>query len=222
MLLYHFTSAKWALDTIRRQRIKVSRFNDLNDPFELYGAALPNKLMRVKFRDWKNHLSDRYGLICFSKSWHNPLLWSHYADRHRGVALVFDVPDDKCSEVSYHPERLVIDFETKLSTTGLDEKDVNALLTTKFEHWKYEEEVRLFADVDNCIVENDLWFAEFNQDLSLKGIVHGPLCQISEKEIASALPSNQKLTIIKSRLAFKKFSVVRNERVKDKTVTAIA
>ena len=72
---YYFTSAVHAISNIENDRIKISRFSDLNDPFELLGVNLGNKETRKKFRDLKEQINDEEGLICLSKSWHNPLMW---------------------------------------------------------------------------------------------------------------------------------------------------
>ena len=52
------------------------------------------------------------------------MLWSHYADKHKGVALEVEVPDKCIHEVSYQPRRLILEIDKKLATEGLDEKDV--------------------------------------------------------------------------------------------------
>jgi hypothetical protein len=86
MKAYHFTSDKYALDVIANQRMKVSRFDDLNDPFELHAVDLQDRQYRNEFIAFKQHMSERIGILRFSKSWKSPLLWSHYANRHKGVA----------------------------------------------------------------------------------------------------------------------------------------
>jgi hypothetical protein len=51
------------------------------------------------------------GLISFRKETHNPVLWGHYADRHRGVVLGFDIPDERCQHASYQDEFLDMEFD---------------------------------------------------------------------------------------------------------------
>jgi hypothetical protein len=43
-------------------------------------------------------------MLCFSRDWHNPVQWSHYADKHRGICLGFDVPDSLLVPVQYTKE----------------------------------------------------------------------------------------------------------------------
>lgn len=37
----------------------------------------------------------RFGLLCFSEVWDSILLWSHYAEKHAGIVLGFDVSADR-------------------------------------------------------------------------------------------------------------------------------
>jgi hypothetical protein len=37
--VYHFLPAKYALDDIEKQRLKISEIDQLNDPFELWCVA---------------------------------------------------------------------------------------------------------------------------------------------------------------------------------------
>lgn len=82
--LYHFLPAVHALDDIRKRRIKIAEIDQLNDPFELWCVAQDNRELRERLRDYKRTMDDRYGMPCFCRSWSNPLLWSHYAEKHRG------------------------------------------------------------------------------------------------------------------------------------------
>src|ERR1035441_3016297 len=89
--LYHFTSADHALDDLRNRRLKIAQFDDLNDPFELRSVDLSGAGHAAALDQFKAETARDYGLLCFSEEWNNILLWSHYADQHRGVCLGFDV-----------------------------------------------------------------------------------------------------------------------------------
>ena len=107
MRIYHFINEKFGLEDLREKHLKIARINELNDPFEFMGTDLSNHEFRNAMDEWKNHyLNKTYGLLCFSKSWENPVQWAHYADRHRGLCLGFDVHDGFLIEVRYQDERL--------------------------------------------------------------------------------------------------------------------
>jgi len=92
MRVYYLTKKEYALSNLENNRLKISRLDDLNDPFELMGLALKNKAARKDFANFKRQMNDNYGLICFCEKWNNPVLWAHYGDKHRGIGFGFDVP----------------------------------------------------------------------------------------------------------------------------------
>ena len=102
MRLYHFLRADHALGDLRRKgRLKIAEIDNLNDPFELFCSSQRDHRIRTALRGWKREITKAYGLLCFCAQWHNPLLWSHYADRHRGICLGFDVRDNLPKEIRY-------------------------------------------------------------------------------------------------------------------------
>ena len=50
-------------------------------------------------------LTNRYGLVCFSGDWIDPVLWSHYGAKHCGIALGFDLQEANPVEVTYQIDR---------------------------------------------------------------------------------------------------------------------
>jgi hypothetical protein len=222
MRAFHFLSKKAALDDIANQRLKISRFDDLNDPFELYGAELSDSRHRVAFRRFKKQMANRFGLLCFSKSCGNPLLWSHYGDRHSGVSLEFEISNDFVNEVSYEADRLFLDIEQKLARGGLKQDDVRRILTTKFKQWEYEEEVRVFLQLTDPPTPEGLHFQNFGGAINLVGLVRGPLCKLTNREITQVLPKGRELLATTSRLAFRSFEVVPNLALRPSTLRGTA
>ena len=111
MRLYHFINAQYGLEDLRKQRLKIALIMELNDPFEFLGVDLSNSEFRQIMEGLKAYLSEIYGILCFSKSWDNPVQWSHYADGHKGLCLGFDIPDDLglLTKVKYAGKRLSVD-----------------------------------------------------------------------------------------------------------------
>jgi len=64
---------KYGLMALKNQRLKLAIINKLNDPFEHIGIDLSNKEIRTQFKFLRDYLSSKYGILCFSKSWNNPL-----------------------------------------------------------------------------------------------------------------------------------------------------
>ena len=91
MKLYHLLNAEYGLAAIRDRRFKLSTFDTLNDPFELFASDLRDPAIRKLYRDVKEDMTKMMAILCCSKSVSNTLLWSHYADRHRDMALELEV-----------------------------------------------------------------------------------------------------------------------------------
>ena len=106
MRVYHFTNAKYGLEDINLRRLKVARISELNDPFELMAPIFSGAETRETWGDFRRRADGEIGLLCFSKSWRNPVQWSHYADKHRGICMGFEVPDAKVSPVKYIAKRI--------------------------------------------------------------------------------------------------------------------
>jgi hypothetical protein len=206
MRVYHFLPAKWALDDIARQRIRISEIDQTNDPFELWCVSQPNRKLRDALRAYKKEMGGRFGLICFSEDWVNPLLWSHYADKHRGICLGFDVDERVLRKVKYVKERSTL--RLPLTTTTTDE-----LLWTKYWDWKYEDEWRSWLKLDER--EDGHYFYYFNnaqEFMRLREVIVGPLCETTEAEIKTATENRSyQMKIIKARLAFNSFRVVMKQ-----------
>ena len=108
MRLYHFINAQYGLEDLREQRLKIALIMELNDPFEFLGVDLSKRESCKVMEKIKEDLSKICGILCFSKSWDNPVQWSHYADGHKGLCLGFDIPDDPglLAKVKYAGKRL--------------------------------------------------------------------------------------------------------------------
>lgn len=213
MRVYHLLTAENGLSDISLRRIRISRFGDLNDPFELLAAKIDARGFRKGLRSWRDDFNRTNGLLCFSKRWENPVLWSHYGAKHRGICLGFDLAGKLVEEVGYTPDRLALRFVDGDPGKGLEESFVRDLLRTKYIHWQYEEEVRVFLKLDAKTLENGSYFYSFGPQLMLREVILGPLCEIPidrvRELVRSAYPG---VSVIKARLAFKWFKVVPDER----------
>jgi hypothetical protein len=208
MRVFHFRTKEYAIQSIRERRLKIARIEELNDPFEFLGVRLDDRGFRVAMKSMKREISMTRGLICFSKSWGNPLQWSHYAEDHKGICLGFDVPRNLLAKVNYVNSRLRHDG---LITLPVMEK----ILKTKFRHWQYEKEYRLFIGLDKFEEENGLFFLGFSHQLKLKQVIVGSRSNVSRSEIAAALGNfKDEVEVFRTRPAFKTYKIVRNENEK--------
>ena len=212
MRVYYLTGAAFALSNLALRRIKISRFSDLNDPFELLAVNLADKDHREAFRTMKDQINADKGLICLSESWSNPLLWGHYAERHTGIALGLEIPEKLLAPVIYATKPLTIPIDKRTGTPKPSETLVNQLLRTKFADWKYEKEMRLFVRLDHSTKESGMYFYDFSNDLQLREVVLGPRCELPISRVRSLVAGwTPPVEVIKARIAFSKFRVVKHK-----------
>ena len=214
MRLYYFTSAQFALEAVRHQRYKLSTYDNLNDPFELFAPDLSDETVRAAFRQFKRKCATEIAMLCCSKSWGNTLLWSHYADRHTGIALVLEVADECVTHVRYRKTRRALslgEMDREMRTKGISAISKESLQVKAYE-WGYEDEARIFFGIGHLPPPNDgLYFCPFDERISLQGLILGPLCQTSLNDIRRSMPGDIRLQIRKSRIAFGSFKVVRDK-----------
>ncbi len=197
---------------MRLQRLKVSNLSDLNDPFELLSIDMSDKSQRDYFAKVKKEATKILRLLCLSSTRKDPLMWSHYGDRHAGVVLELEVNESLVSKVKYLKNRQV--FDPKKHSSKFDYK----LFTTKYSGWVYEMEQRIFLRLEDIYREKKLDFYSFNEDVKLVGILSGPLSKLTRAMISKNLPIDKFIKFTKTRLAYKSFSVVWHQGHKQKIV----
>lgn len=154
-------------------------------------------------------MATRYGMACFSRHSSNPVQWSHYAERHTGICLGFDVPDDAAIPVRYVRHRDVPELLEQMLTDGEQAEDLmKSVLATKYSHWRYEAEVRTFHRLETSV--DGHFFTEIGTSLVLREVIVGALSTVTRADVAAAIGGLSEVTAYKKRLAFKTFSVVRN------------
>ena len=206
MRVYHFLSPEYGLKDLREKRLKISEIMSLNDPFEFLGVDLSNKETRKKMKELKQRFSKSIGIICFSENWNSPVQWAHYANNHQGICLGFDIPNSRLSKVNYVNERLTL-------SNSMTEVEMRQFLSTKFSHWSYEKEYRIFSKLK--IKEDELYYEAFSEEIVLKQIIIGVKSKITKNNIKDAF-GDEEIEIFKVRSAFKSFSMVRNQAIDSK------
>lgn len=86
--------------------------------------------------------SKRWRIYCLTPLPDSTLMWSHYAENHRGICLEFAVDNEifgNAREVAYRSE-----YPCWLPHDPPDEGMIEVLLT-KSDDWKYEKEFRIVA-----------------------------------------------------------------------------
>jgi len=155
--------------------IYFAKPNDLNDPFDCRVdvlRSLENAIIKCpsesrgnlqKLRQMHGFMEEvqadlhEFGVCSFSLELNNPLMWSHYADGHRGLCLLYSFSeayfyqnDDRIlgiDQVEYDTSPLTDWFIKRAPDPGsfveFGTSLVCKILTVKAGPWAYEREVRI-------------------------------------------------------------------------------
>ena len=120
---------------------------------------------------------NKSSICCFSTNCQSKTMWSHYADNHKGLCLIFDQTNDN-PFLDYSLERFThghVNYDNSTTINYLKSKreGIIKLFLTKSTDWKYEGEFRY-------IVFEDYGFFRFREEF-LKGVIFG--LKVDENDI---------------------------------------
>lgn len=178
---------------LRRSYVYFASPDGLNDPFDcqidLVKAFRLAKLAQgsvpaeADLALWDRHarrimgLANDCGVFCLCagdiRGPGERLMWSHYADNHRGVCLTYTIPYSfvlerglvGCAPVEYDPGPL-LDALRRLDLSKRQDFDaditpvITSLLTAKEKEWAYETETRLVSEKAGQIQFDQSWLKQ--------------------------------------------------------------
>ncbi|ART55602.1 hypothetical protein CBP36_06450 [Acidovorax carolinensis] len=184
MKLYKYKSLQnlWhILDIVINRRLYCAHWAELNDPLEgRYEAHFSDKGALGKIERAKN----AFRVASLSASPDNFLLWSHYADGHKGVAIELDLPENHPDivKVIYSP------FSSVFSEEPQKGEDMRHIFNGKSEEWSYEQEYRIIFPRKY-----------FRLPLKISRILVGPIVKAEQIRILrAALPLH--VTLVQTEL----------------------
>lgn len=160
MILYKYCDEKGGLDLLKNSRIKITNLADINDPFEF----LPQRDYEIEEFDKSvkrlyEYQKENYRILSLSKSACNIVMWGHYCYKHKGILFKINTDrisdkngnrlEDALKEVTYAKERPNINLQSNDIDIKEMERNLELITYTKFEDWKYEEEVRAIIGYDH-------------------------------------------------------------------------
>lgn len=126
------------VDIILKNRLYAAQYKDLNDPMEgqyYYHRGELNRTIRDKILEEKGTLR----ILSLSRVNNNQLMWSHYADGHKGVAIGVRI-----DQTEYDVQPIEYDGIVTIRSSDYNGQTAREILRHKLEVWSYEEEVRVF------------------------------------------------------------------------------
>lgn len=114
------------------------------------------------------------GVICFAGDPRSLLMWSHYAENHKGICLQFE----RLRDFPVLGHAVHVDYEQELPKANWIVnfmEGVKEMLLTKHHGWKYEEECRITS------IDNSDKYLRVRPD-ALRAIIFG--CRVSDSGVA--------------------------------------
>lgn len=137
------SNLRYFLDILIYKRLYLASYSELNDPMEgafriQNGVNYDDSWLRL-LRSEKNDIH-----ICsLSKIYNSLLMWSHYADSHKGCCIELEVTSEKgITETT-------VQYVDKIEAVyGKDYKEeAYSILSRKLNCWDYEHEVRILKEI---------------------------------------------------------------------------
>ena len=149
----------------------IKKESILNEIVSLIDGNLFNSTMKKTFDE---SLNKSLGILSLTTKHDNLLMWSHYANEHKGLVLEFDTNHDffkntidtknflnRLYKVSYSEER---------PHEFLSNYNEELMFLTKSKEWTYEDEYRMFMPLKNAneIKNNDIFLFKFPKKILTK------------------------------------------------------
>jgi hypothetical protein len=163
---------------------KLKQNSDLKKLSKIIHGNITDESSALEYLKYTvDQISEKIGIVCLTEKNDNILMWSHYAEQHRGLVIGFDSNklSDKIFRVNYGKKRAEIKYG-ELNAI----ENVLPLLLRKSIDWQYEDECRYLYELNSCtkIDSKDFkcgfLYLQPLQEFAIVEVVFG--CRISEED----------------------------------------
>lgn len=161
------------LKILETQTLGFSLPSDFNDPFEVTALGLDggNIGVRGETAAARERFINKYAVLSLTRAPLNPLMWSHYADSHKGMVVGIDIKKAGLENIdkyiipaqrgemiylnsapqknNFFTQRTLMEIGTSEFNWQNQEQLLKQAFLYKGLHWAYEEEVRIVKCLDN-------------------------------------------------------------------------
>ena len=131
---------RYFVDIILKNRLYAAKYTELKDPMEGRYEHLPGDLSREILQKLKTKKLN-YRICSLSRSKDNRVMWTHYAEGHKGVVIELEIDNSKFTH-----ERVEYDGSPFITSENINSKTAKDILCNKDQDWVYEEEDRVFSN----------------------------------------------------------------------------
>ena len=206
--IFRFLDCDAALKTLEAGKFRVGLLSKFNDPFEwklgFCGITTPQEqAIADKYNgDHQSWIENWMGVMCFSDTASDPVLWSIYAEKHRGVAFevqyIWNSKAEHLFKMKYSNERPVLNFsQLRVLRKNCSKAEGDAYLKGLLDRLRYqkspgfsfEREYRLSIDLRDkkrCQLKDGNYDWQL-PDNSLKRVILGFRCPLEESKVRRLL-----------------------------------
>ena len=134
----NFNDLRFLLDIFLNNRLYAAEYTEMNDPMEGHYLVKPG-VINTRTKELIKDEKDTVRIVSLSADSDNQLMWAHYADGHKGLAIEVEIIDE-------YSELKEVKYQGLSELTHLAERDpletAKHILSHKHEFWEYENEFR--------------------------------------------------------------------------------
>lgn len=191
LILYKFKPLKnieHVFDILIHKRFYCSTINELNDIREAsmeMNASLKVGLFYF-YPDIFNAICKEFRILSLAETKDNHLMWAHYADGYRGIAIKVLVSKKEVIKVRYRGNALNIE---KIANNHNIKDVAIKSLRYKYSCWRYEKEYRVIR------TENQLFDNKYFQAITIQSVILGPLIDKNIETVLIDLCRKEKIRV---------------------------
>lgn len=137
------SNIRYFLDILIFKRLYLASYSELNDPME--GAFRIQNGVDVSWLSLLRSEKNNIHICSLSKTYNSILMWSHYADSHKGCCIELEVTSK--TGIKETPVQYVDKIEAVYCNNYKEEAYL--ILSRKLKCWDYEKEVRIMKEIPN-------------------------------------------------------------------------
>lgn len=130
------------LQILTYRELYAAKYNELNDPME--GFFNYSKQIDLATRKAMYDKRAKTYICSLSKQKDIGIMWSHYANEHRGCCIEL--------EVTSKWKKIEVEYLDKMPDLNTDTQ-IDKILKCKSKQWEYEQEVRFIKTVENEVAK---------------------------------------------------------------------
>ena len=140
---------------LKEQKIWASTYYNLNDPMEWFFESKDSKFNQKLLDEYKGDVR----ICCLSKTSNYGLMWSMYADEHRGICIELEIEDsenikENAGLSSEYWIKYDVEYKNECSVIKDGYPSIDEILKVKSPQWRHEQEVRFVRkSKENCYLK---------------------------------------------------------------------